>query len=462
MTRKTALLVLAAVLALPVLAGADVPSARGEGHRRDLLTQWVSQACGRAHRVAPGFAGDCQIQSLQRRVLVGSTFGIAEYSFKLRVGPGPYDVIGIHRVVKESSPFLPIRTRDAVMMAPGDIWNFDAAFLTAVATDTVPDSQALPIFLAQHDVDVWGIDYGWTFVPESATDLSAFQSWGIERDARDLEVAMAVARSVRLLSGNGLQKMFLLGWSRGGDIGYVLLNAETQLPAGWRQVRGFIPVDIYLRTDVQELQTAACQRHTTEAQQLVAGIYANNSGLLIATIWQRATAHPADPSQFLPGMTNFQAALAVGAATYLFFPPNQGPVPSYHFTAGVFDAQGLPTGLAFTDPQMLLTLEKNSSPFQPVRELADSDQELCPGTQEEVHWDDHLEDVTVPVLYVGAGGGFGEYGIYTTTLLGSTDVETHVVSVAPRPVDVGHADIFLSGQAQTWFWQPILDWIEAH
>jgi hypothetical protein len=31
---------------------------------------------------------------------------------------------------------------------------------------------------------------------------------------------------------------------------------------------------------------------------------------------------------------------------------------------------------------------------------------------------------------VGAGGGFGESGVYTTTLLGSTDVSTHIVTKA--------------------------------
>ena len=62
-------------------------------------------------------------------------------------------------------------------------------------------------------------------------------------------------------------------------------------------------------------------------------------------------------------------------------------------------------------------------------------------------------------------GGFGEYGIYTTTLLGSTDVTTRVVDLQPdelRLFDYGHADLFLGTDAETLVWQPILEWIQTH
>ena len=82
-----------------------------------------------------------------------------------------------------------------------------------------------------------------------------------------------------------------------------------------------------------------------------------------------------------------------------------------------------------------------------------------------VSFDDRLHDITVPVLYIGAGGGFGEYGLYNLTLLGSTDVTTHIVHQAPagqRLADFGHADLFLGNAAQTLAWQPILDWVRTH
>ena len=79
-------------------------------------------------------------------------------------------------------------------------------------------------------------------------------------------------------------------------------------------------------------------------------------------------------------------------------------------------------------------------------------------------FDDHLADITVPVFYVGASGGFGDFGLYTTSLLGSTDVTVqHRQPERPaRSADFGHADLFQGIQAQTLVWQPILTWLQAH
>ena len=106
---------------------------------------------------------------------------------------------------------------------------------------------------------------------------------------------------------------------------------------------------------------------------------------------------------------------------------------------------------------------RGAAPFQPTRQLADSELLTC--DEQDVPWDDHLEDITNPILYVGAGGGFGEYGLYTTTLLGSTDVTTRIVDLQPdtaRLLDFSHADLFIATDAETLVWDPILDWILAH
>jgi hypothetical protein len=78
---------------------------------------------------------------------------------------------------------------------------------------------------------------------------------------------------------------------------------------------------------------------------------------------------------------------------------------------------------------------------------------------------DHLAEITVPVLYLGAGGAVGQYGVYTTTLLGSSDVTTHIVTLQPaaeRALDIGHVDVFDATTASSLFWQPLLTWLLAH
>ena len=423
--RKATLLLLGAILALPALAAARASSS--------------------------------PVSPIERRAL---TANVAEYFFKVRVGPGPFDEIGIHRVVKETAPNVPIHARDAVFLTHGDIWNFRAAFLTG--------AHPIPVFLAENGVDVWGIDFRWTFVPATVTDLSFMKTWGLEQDARDLGIAIGAARIARAHTGSGLGKIDLLGWSRGGQIGYAYLNAETRLPPGLRQVKGFIPVDIYLKTDVPQLRTFACQRRQNTEATIAGGGFANPSGGLIQVLGVLAATDPNGSSILngppfnLPGFTNRQAGLLVGEATFLFLAGLE-PTPFYHFTGGTFDAQGKPSGLLYTNEQNLFTLEQGSAPVQPNQELADADAATC--GQTDVHFDDHLAQIRVPILYVGAGGGFGEFGVYTTTLLGSKDVTTHIVHKVPadqRLADFGHADLFLAGDAQTLVWQPILDWVRAH
>jgi pimeloyl-ACP methyl ester carboxylesterase len=415
---KPSLLLLAAALALPAFAAAKPPAASPP------------------------------VSAIQRHAL---TADVAEYFFTVRVGSGPYDQIGVHRIVKESAPNVPIHASRALFMAPGDIWKFDVAFEGR--------SNPIPVFLAENGIDVWGIDYRWTFVPASVTDLSFLRTWGIEQDAHDLGIAIGAARVTRALTGSGLGKIFLLGWSRGGQIGYAYLNGETQIPAALRQVKAFIPVDIYLKTDVPDLQAKACARQQASEAAIAAGTYAATSGLLISAIGDAAVADPNGASAILPGLTNHQAGLVLGEETFAFLGGLE-PVPAYHFTGGTFDANGLPTGLSYSNETDLFHFASGASPYQPNQELADADAFTCGQTH--VPFADHLAQIKVPILYIGAGGGFGPYGLYTLTRLGSTDVTTHITSLNPvRINDFGHADLFLGNNAQTLAWQTILDWVRA-
>lgn len=434
--KQIPLLIFAAVLALPAMSSA--------------------QAAAPQPSLANAIEG---ISSIERRVLAP---GIAEYFFKVRVGPGPYDQIGLHRVVQETAPNVPIRTSKALFMAHGDIWNFRTAFLTAASSPALPDDQALPVFLAENGVDVWGIDFRWTFVPATVTDLSFMEDWGIEQDARDLGIGIGVARVTRALTGSGAGRVHLLGWSRGGQIGYAYLNAETRISRSLRQVKGFIPVDIYLKTDVPELRARACARQQATEAAIASGNPASASGVLIRAIGTDAIADPNGPSPNVPGLTKRQAGLLVGEATFQLLNGAE-PAPFYHFTGGTFDANNLPSGLLYSTERALFDFEVGASPFQPNQELADADAATC--GQTDVRFDDRLHRITIPVFYVGAGGGFGEFGIYTTSLLGSTDVQTLVINKVPaeqRLVDYGHADLFLANDAQGLVWQPILEWIQAH
>ena len=381
------------------------------------------------------------LRQFERRAL---TNDVVEYTYTVRVGDGPYDEIGLHRVVREIDG-KPVRTERAVFLAHGDAWNFRAAFMSG--------AHPLPVFLAQQGVDVWGIDFRWTRVPVTV-DPSFMQSWGLGQDAADLGVALGIARFARTSNGNP-GKLFLLGWSRGGQIGYTYLAGESQRPAGRQHVQGFIPVDIVVKTDVPQLQSFACQRVQNTEAMIAAGMHATSIGALASLLGTLAQNDPYGPSILDPNMTNRQAALLVVQATFALMGGLE-PTPFYHFNGGVFDANGAPAGLLYADESLAFAFLAAASPLQPNRELADADAVTC-GTKEL-----NLAAITVPVFYIGAGGGFGEYGTYTTTLLGSTDVTSLVVTKNTfRLFDYGHSDLFVANDAQQLVWEPLLDWVNA-
>jgi len=448
--KKPIQLLLACALVLPALSTAQAAPAGSTPNDRALLRQAATLGCRQA---------GCTSSNVQRRDLGG---GVAEYTYVLRVGSGAYDAIGLHRVVREQSPYHPVHTNRALLLTHGDIWGFEAAFLS-------DPGHSLPVFLAKNNLDVWGIDLRWVRVPATVTDFTFMKDWGIEHDAQDVEVALTVARAVRLATGNGLGRMTLLGWSRGGIIGYAVVNGETAVQPAFRNVGAFIPVDIYLKTDDAGFRQAACTRYAAEKALLDAGTYVATSGTTVQALGNLAVSAPAGSSPVFPGLTNDQAGLLAGEATFVFFPPDQQPVPSYHFTGGTFASTPLPsglpvpTGLLYSSKPVWFKELQGASPFQAERELADSDAAICGAP--DVPFDDHLAQITVPVLYIGAGGGFGQYGVYTTTLLGSHDVTTHIVHLTPdaaRLADFGHADLFLGTNAQTLAWQTILGWVRTH
>ncbi|WNG54526.1 hypothetical protein F0U59_06800 [Archangium gephyra] len=416
----------------------------------------LEQSCGE------GEADEtCTLGSAERRQLADDIY---EYSYRVRVGPGVYDVITLHRVVRELGPWSPVRTQKSMFLVHGDALGFRGAFLSSAASPVVPASQSIAFFLARRGVDVWGIDLRWVHVPSGTTDFSFMKDWNLGTHAKDVGTGLTVARTVRALTGSGGDKMNLLGWSRGASISYAYLNGETQQPPDKRHVSGFIPVDMaytFAPGATQE-RLVACLAHAAFSQAQAMGQYEGGQvGLLLRTLGSLAITNPGDPSPLRPGYTNSQLALAFGAATYAFQEPPV--ITGYHWTGGQFSTEGLPAGLLSTAERFFFYTLTQASPYQSIGEQVDTLAMWCGAP--DVPYDDNLARVRVPVLYVGAAGGMGGHGLHSLSLLGSTDVSSLVVQRFPdmyRAVDYGHADLFLAADAQSAVWTPILDWVQRH
>ncbi|MGD8377506.1 MAG: hypothetical protein PVF68_15345, partial [Acidobacteriota bacterium] len=124
----------------------------------------------------------CPVSAFQREEILP---GIVHYSAILRIGPGMYETIGIHRVVRENRPGFPLKQNDRIFLQHGDVKDFTGMVLPALYSGNVDTEFGLAIYLARSNVDVWGIDQAWTLVPQDLPDYSFMESWGLgyQRDS---------------------------------------------------------------------------------------------------------------------------------------------------------------------------------------------------------------------------------------------------------------------------------------
>ena len=391
--------------------------------------------------------------------------GITEFSYTVQVGSGVYDVITLHRVVTVERPSnLPRSGQKPVFLVHGDLWGFRGAFLPTVASAAVPREKSFAIYLARQGMDVWGIDLRWVHVPANTTDFTFMQNWNLETHLQDVRTGLLWANQLRTVGNSSVEPMPLLGWSRGAAIGYALLNAEAKLPANQRLVSAFVPVDMAYVLDAAATsqREAACDGYTMLSVLQQSGVYVERSGETVQGLGSLAISAPNEPSPLLLGLTNRQAALLAGSATYMF----QG-VPIfdwYHFTGGTFSGT-TPTGLTWTNERLWFDVMQQASPFQSIGEQVETLALWCGSPTQP--YTDRLSQVKVPVLYVGAAGGFGRFGLASLSKLGTKDkdVSTLFAQLLPdseRARDVGHADLFLASDADQQLWPRIVSWLASH
>ncbi len=411
----------------------------------------ISTGSAKANQGLPGQGSafpDVRIMSSQRSVLHDD---IVHYRFDVAVGPGQFDVIRLHRIVRERHPYWPVRTEDGVFLLPGAPNFFETIFMEPLISQVPPWDQSVAVFLAKNSIDVWGMDYAWALVPPETTDFSFMNGWGLQRDIEHTKKALSLARWIRAFTGQGFGRLHLLGFSYGLSVAYSLAGEETERPPGLRNVKGLIPVDSDFKDDDEPLRVLNCDFAAYYQSLLDAGVYQDEDGVFLKLVGDLAETAPNGVSPFFPPLTNLQFALFVGAS---------GDI---HFVGGYFDESGIPTGLRYTQDWLWVDLLQALPPYVPVEALQDTYAVTC--NEVDLPFDDHLGEITLPILHVGAAGGVGQYGYYTTTLTASKDVTKFTVQLLPddeRMMDFGHADLFTATDAEALVWRPILNWILAH
>ena len=378
-----------------------------------------------------------QVQPAERTEVTGD---VVHYRYDLKVGPGVFDRIEVHRVVREKQNQRPIKTRDALFLVGGAPNSFESIFMTPTAS-AVPDwDRSIAVFLAQQDFDVWGITFGWALVPVETTDFGFLEGWGIDRDARDTEIALTLARVVRTRTGQGPDPLHLLGFSYGVAIDVAVAGAESQWPPRLRNVKGLIPVDSWVLSPKVD----------QESCDLIEGVILPN---LENGVFQ-------DDNSFLPWMGQLAISDPDGES------PIFGPFNNYDATtflgiwAGYLGGNLDTLETSYTEPDIWIDILQITPPFWTTQAYFDFIAPACGDPAYDPVYDDHIGEIALPVLYIGSQGGAGEYGFYTWDQTASEDI-THLV-VEGDQEGFAHADLFLAQDASTLVWQPIVNWMLNH
>ncbi len=391
------------------------------------------------------------VLDFEREQISGDIF---HYSWDVQIGGGGFNVIRVHRVVKERAPNRPIRSRKSVFMLHGDFKDFEGCFMPGLMSQLYPDDFGIAVSLAQENIDVWGMDQVFCLIPADETDFSPMADWDMYKFAQDTRTGLAVARTVRRFTGNGFRKINLLGFSGGAALGFAVVNEETMLPYGKRHVGGFIPVDQGPFSDDVGFAASDCATAQYYAELVDSGEYAEENFFPMFGVPARED--PEGPSEFFDDFTNLQAALAVAVYPYVDGFP-------YHFLAGEFDSDGMPDGLQYTNVDLWVDFMIHAPPFFPN---AFSRDELISGCgAEDAPWTNQLDEVNLPVLFVSAAGGFGLMYSYTLDLMTDAEISTLTVELHPSDevdLEFAHIDLFTASNAPQLVWQPILEWIMSN
>ncbi|MGH7814593.1 MAG: alpha/beta hydrolase [Candidatus Binataceae bacterium] len=155
--------------------------------------------------------------------------GIREWSFIAKVGKSPFDQLGLHRVDRGPKP--PAHPGIVVLYLPGTNMNGE------IALDD--PRYSFQVYLAEHGIDVWSMDYRTHFIPPSTpeSDLSELANWTDGRFESDID------RAVRFIcERTGRKKIFIAGFSRGGEFAYLYAATHPDRVEGLVILDGFIAV----------------------------------------------------------------------------------------------------------------------------------------------------------------------------------------------------------------------------
>jgi pimeloyl-ACP methyl ester carboxylesterase len=362
---------------------------------------------------------------------------------------GPYDLIGLHRLVKTG-----ITPKAVVFMIPG-LYGSGERLMSNPITDSLSKTEDTSqcIYWANRGFDVYSIDFRSHFIPInfSKSQLSFTLDWGLEQYINDIKEAVEKAKEV-----SGAQKAFMAGTSWGGIL------AQVYASKYWQQdLRGLILLD-----PAPPKSTIAKNQNLTNSYNLTASVNAlRASG---GWAWENPQSSNT-PSPFNPGyvfLTKLAAENPGAPAQY----PNGTLITTINPRTGRIWAnitefleyqwnsnKQFNTYGGYSDITFNINMAVYADRYYPVRVFLEysamADWTVYPYLAYDFLL--HINEVNVPVIAFRSGLNVAAYGDIVNKMA-TTDFTTIMLP------NYGHGDVFQG----TYCWrdvsEPSLQWMLSH
>lgn len=378
-----------------------------------------------------------QIFHLAGSYRIGLVSGdVAEYKIKVNVGSGKYDNITLTNYVREVRPWHTHENQNLIIL-PGQ-----------ALTEKFYSNMA--IYFAQQGYSTYVLDRRETNIPPTETDFSFMKSWIVDEQLNDIYKGIVASRNhTFFLSGKPANsiKVSAIGHSHGA----LLLTAYKaskydDLPLG--SVNRIVPVDIIIKYDPKysELIQGQAQEFNVISNNIEDGTYQDSRMTVMLDVASLAVSDPGGSSS-MPGITNIQLFRLLANQTYMF---SQYPyTPDYHYWSGNL------SGFYFVNESQVLStaLAGGAVPYAPMY----MDQYMAGLMGNVGGYEIDSSKINSPVLYVGLGGGFGDYGSWWyQDEVGKTNDDVTTMNWKSQ----GHASILIDNNSAE-LWSKINVWLSA-
>ncbi len=362
---------------------------------------------------------------------------------------GPYDKIGLHRLVKTGVPL-----KGVVFMLPG-LYGSGERLTSNPSTDsfTKTENMSQCIYWANRGYDVYTIDYRTHFIPidTNKSQLSATADWGMEQYISDIKEAVDKAKQV-----SGAQKLFMAGQSWGG------IMEQIYAAKYWQQdLRGLILLDPGPPKSI-----LAKSQNLTAFYNVTAAV--NSIKTLGTWLWESPQTSNV-PSSLNPGyvfLVQFAAQNPGAPAQYLNGTLITTINPRTNNTwANITEwfeynwniANSFNTYGGYSNITVNMNLATQAERYYPVRVFIDYNALLAWNVIPPLAYDyiAHISEVNVPVLGFRSGLNLAAYGNITNGMA-TTDFSWTLLP------NYGHSDVFQGTYSARDVSQPALDWMLSH